>query len=140
MEKALDTESMLLVKEKGLGHEAAHLVALKNKGLRVVEIEARELDEQIRLTKEAIEQGVDVVFQATLRRGHLIGHADFLLKTNKKSPSDSWVYEISDTKLSHHTKTKFLVQLCFYSDLLADITGELPENIHVELGNGTCST
>ncbi len=140
MEKAVDTESMLLVKEKGLEHEAAHLVALKNKGLHIVEIQAEELDEKVRLTTQAILEGVDVVFQATLRRGHLIGHADFLLKTNKKSSSGSWVYEVSDTKLSHHTKTKFLVQLCFYCDLLADITGELPENIHVELGNGTCST
>jgi predicted RecB family nuclease len=140
MEKAADTQSMLLVKAKGLEHEAAHLAALKSKGLHVVEIQANELDEQIRLTAEAIKSGADVVFQASLRRGNLIGHADFLLKTNKKSTLGLWVYEVSDTKLSHHTKTKFLVQLCFYSDLLADITGELPENIHVEQGNGTCST
>ena len=67
-----------------------------------------------------------MVFQATLRRGAYIWHADFLVRTPHKSQSGQWVYDVVDTKLSHHTKTKFLVQLCFYSDLLADITGQLP--------------
>lgn len=140
MERADETESMKLVMKKGLEHEAAHLQTLKDQGLNVVEITTKELDEQVRLTTEAIENGADVVFQATLRRGAYIGHADFLVRTPHKSPSGQWVYDVVDTKLSHHTKTKFLVQLCFYSDLLADITGQLPEHIHVELGNGQRDT
>ena len=140
MERADETESMKLVMKKGLEHEASHLQTLKDQGLNVVEITTKELDEQVRLTTQAIENGADVVFQATLRRGAYIGHADFLVRTPLKSPSGKWVYDVVDTKLSHHTKTKFLVQLCFYSDLLADITGQLPEHIHVELGNGQRDT
>ncbi|BET27614.1 uncharacterized protein EV673_1715 [Limnobacter thiooxidans] len=140
MEKADETDSMRLIMDKGLEHEAAHLQTLKDQGLHVVEIKTKELDEQVRQTTQAIEEGADVVFQATLRRGAYIGHADFLMRTPHKSPSGQWVYDVVDTKLSHHTKTKFLVQLCFYSDLLADITGQLPEHIHVELGNGQRST
>jgi predicted RecB family nuclease len=136
MEKTAETESMRLIMDKGLEHEAAHLKALQEQGLNVVVIQAEDLAEKIRLTREAIHSGADVVFQATLRRGTYIGHADFLLRTNKQSPTGHWVYEVADTKLSHHTKTKFLVQLCFYSDLLSDITGQLPEYIHVELGTG----
>ncbi|WP_138518824.1 TM0106 family RecB-like putative nuclease [Limnobacter alexandrii] len=135
MEKTAETESMRLIMDKGLEHEAAHLKALQEQGLNVAVIQAEDLAEKVRLTREAIHSGADVVFQATLRRDTYIGHADFLLRTNKKSPTGHWVYEVADTKLSHHTKTKFLVQLCFYSDLLSDITGQLPEQIHVELGN-----
>jgi predicted RecB family nuclease len=140
MDKAAETESMRLVMDKGLEHEAAHLAALKDRGLNVVEIQADDLAEKIKLTTKAIQNGADVVFQATLCRGVYIGHADFLIRTEQKGPNGLWVYEVVDTKLSHHTKTKFLVQLCFYSDLLADITGQLPEHIHVELGNGKRDT
>lgn len=140
MVKALDSESMLLVQEKGFEHEAAYLESLRRLGLTILEVQASELDEKVQKTTEAVLAGVDVIFQATLRRQNWIGHADFLIRTNKKSTKGLWIYEVVDTKLSHRAKTKFLVQLCFYSDLLSDITGALPESIHVELGSGRRSS
>ncbi len=62
--------------------------------------------------------GVDVVYQATLMDGCLIGFADFLMKVPRPSALGDYGYEVSDTKLSRTPKAKFLVQLAFYSRLL----------------------
>ncbi|MGH2591208.1 MAG: TM0106 family RecB-like putative nuclease, partial [Actinomycetota bacterium] len=52
-------------------------------------------------------------------------------------PSDlgKWSYEVADTKLARRAKPYFILQLCFYSELLHAVQGgEPPERIHVILG------
>ena len=60
--------------------------------------------------------------------------SDFLVRVNTPSALGSWSYEVVETKLARSTKATALVQLCFYSDLLARIQGVEPQWMHVVLG------
>ena len=137
MKKTDDDEQSKLLQVKGDIHENDFFAKLQKKYASCVEIDKSLTAEQrITSTKQAIKAGAEVIFQASLRRGNLIGHSDFLLKLDEKAPNGQWLYEVADTKLARSTKAKFILQLCFYSDLLSDITGQLPQHMHVELGNG----
>lgn len=136
MEKAEDDAQSKLVQTKGFEHEATFFAKLQESH-DCVEIDTKQsLEKRIEATRLAIEAGAEVIFQGTLSRGNLIGHSDFLLRLNTKSSTGKWLYEVADTKLAKSTKAKFILQLCFYSDLLSDITGQLPHHMHVELGTG----
>ncbi|NMF91054.1 TM0106 family RecB-like putative nuclease [Aromatoleum petrolei] len=136
MEKAEDDEQALLIQGKGYEHEERFFATLKEGASSCVEIDSDwSLERKLEATRAAILDGAQVIYQATLKRGNLMGHADFLVRSGRGS-GGQWLYEVADTKLARSTKAKFLLQLCFYSDLLSDITGELPLHMHVELGNG----
>ena len=136
MEKAEDDEQSKLIQDKGYEHEERFFGSLKAGGASCVEIDPTwSLEMKLEATRAAILDGAEVIYQATLKRGNLMGHADFLVRSGRGSRGQ-WLYEVADTKLARSTKAKFLLQLCFYSDLLSDITGELPHHMHVELGNG----
>lgn len=136
MEKAEDDDQAKLIQDKGYEHEERFFATLKEGAGTCVEIDTDwPLERKLEATRAAILDGAEVVYQATLKRGNLMGHADFLVRSGRDSRGQ-WLYEVADTKLARSTKAKFLLQLCFYSDLLSDITGELPHHMHVELGNG----
>lgn len=136
MAKAEDDEQALLVQGKGFEHEEKFFATLKERAGSWIQIDADwPLKQQLEATRAAILDGAEVIYQATLQRGNLIGHADFLVRSGHGSQGQ-WLYEVADTKLARSTKAKFLLQLCFYSDLLSDVTGELPHHMHVELGSG----
>ncbi len=90
--------------------------------------------EQVRLTREAIERGDDVIYQAAFFDGTWRGHADFLLRVPGHSALGDYHYEVADTKLARATKAGALLQLCTYVDLLEQIQGIQGESIHVALG------
>ena len=107
----------------------------------VVEIDTNgSNEEKIAHALAAIRNHAEVIYQATLSRGNLIGHADFLIRVGEPDDSGQYQYEVVDTKLARTSKAKFILQLCFYSDLLSDVTGKLPVHMHVELGNGKRDT
>lgn len=136
MEKAKDDDQAKLIQGKGYEHEERFFATLKEGAGSYVAIGTDwPLKKKLEATRTAILDGADVVYQATLKRGNLIGHADFLVRSGHGSGGQR-LYEVADTKLARSTKAKFLLQLCFYSDLLSDITGEQPHLMHVELGNG----
>ena len=140
MEKTPDDEQAKLVQTKGYEHEHAYLRKLRISGARIVEIPNDSSPEKLQAvaaTITAIRDGAEVIYQAALLRGNLMGHADFLVRTGDPDAEGCYAYEVVDTKLARTTKGKFILQLCFYSDLLRDITGKLPGQMHVELGNGT---
>ena len=64
------------------------------------------------------------------------GRADFLIRVDKPSELGAFSYEVVETKLARSTKARAIIQLCFYSDLLARIQGVVPDNMHVVLGGG----
>ena len=141
MEKAADDEQSKLLQTKGYEHEAEFFARLQARHAQYVEINtALSLDQRIAATKQAIQDGAEVIYQGSLQRDNLIGHADFLLRADAKGPDGRWLYEVADTKLARTTKAKFILQLCFYSDLLSDLTGQLPHHMHVELGSGKRET
>ena len=137
--KAEDDEQAKLLQDKGHAHEAAFVKQLTDSGKGLVNIAqvGDALQLRIRATEQAMRDGVDVVYQAALRDGHLIGHADFLQRVERPSALGSYSYEVFDTKLSRTTRAKHIVQLGFYSDLLAKAQGAPPLMMHVVLGDGT---
>jgi predicted RecB family nuclease len=129
-----------LIARKGDEHEAAYLQSLKDEGRQVVEIAMPDrtteaLHEAAAATEEAMRDGAEVIYQGTFYRGGLRGHADFLFRVDRASELGSWSYEVADTKLARRAKPYFVLQLCFYSELLHAVQGgEPPERIHVILG------
>jgi uncharacterized protein len=86
-------------------------------------------------TLKAMREGYEIIFQATLTDQNLIGHADFLRKVPRASALGDWSYEVLDTKLARSEKAKFIIQLGFYSALVAKAQGIAPLQMHVILGD-----
>jgi uncharacterized protein len=60
-----------------------------------------------------------------------VGNADILLKVEGESRFGNWSYEVQDTKLSQNTRAATVLQLCVYTELLAEIQGAVPRLMHV---------
>lgn len=133
-------ESQQLIADKGDAHERRHLADQHTQGRQVVDIAAGggSISDRVQATLAAMRTGVEVIYQATLRDGCWVGHADFLRRVDGAASSlGPWSYEVADTKLARSPKAKFLVQLAFYSDLVAKAQGVAPRQMHVVLGDGT---
>ncbi|MFZ5483844.1 MAG: TM0106 family RecB-like putative nuclease [Pseudomonadota bacterium] len=136
--RAGDSEEAALVQAHGFAHEARYLATLKASGRQVTEIQSgpRELDRAVAETQAAMQRGDEVIYQAALHGDVFAGHADFLIRVPGDSALGPWHYEVADTKLARAPKAKFLIQLSFYADLLADIQGRFPERVHLHFGDG----
>lgn len=128
-----------LIQEKGFKHETAYLNTLKKNGLKIADLSKAggTLEEKVRATLEAMRSGVDIVYQAALLSENRVGYADFLRRVDTPSTLGAHSYEVVDTKLARSEKAKFILQLCFYSDLLTDAQGVEPRGMHLVLGDGT---
>jgi uncharacterized protein len=131
-----------LLSAKGDEHERAFLEGLRADGLEVVDISEPEdrsadaLAATAEATAEAMRAGADAIYQATFFQPPFRGHADFLFKVDRSSDLGAWGYEVADAKLARRAKPYFLIQLCFYSELLERVQGGgPPELIHVILGD-----
>ncbi|MBA3779864.1 MAG: hypothetical protein H0X16_11325, partial [Chloroflexi bacterium] len=138
------------IRQRGFEHEQRFLDGLKAEGRQVTEISpdasadapdgSREshgdqLRRQARETREAINRGDDVIYQAAFFDGRWRGHADFLLRRNDKaSLLGPYSYEIADTKLAHKTKASAILQICSYIEQLTQIQGVEPDEMLVALG------
>jgi predicted RecB family nuclease len=133
--KSGEDAQLRLVREKGFEHEKVWLDAQKQKGISIAEIpEQAPLHERVRATREAMNSGVDIIYQAALISGNWHGYADFLRRTEVpgvKRPR----YEVLDTKLSRTAKPEHISQLCIYTDLLAQAQGFTPNFMHLVLGD-----
>ena len=68
--------------------------------------------------------GAEVIYQGVLFDGvRWRGHSDFLHRVERPSVLGSFSYEVADTKLARRVKPYFLLQLCFYSELVEAIQG-----------------
>lgn len=128
-----------LVARKGDEHEQAYLDQLRADGREVVEIGAEPGLEGTRLgaqqTVEAMRAGAEVIYQGVLFDGvRWRGHSDFLQRVESPSALGDFSYEVADTKLARRVKPYFLLQLCFYSELVETIQGLASERMHVVLG------
>ena len=119
-----------LLIELGNRHEQAYTDFLRESGkdlLELPEFGAENFQKAI----QAMREGREVIAQAWLQNGQWRGRSDFLLKVDRPSNLGNWSYEVADTKLSQTTKTTAILQLCLYSEILAEIQGSVPEFIHV---------
>ena len=120
------------IKARGIEHEAAYVRYLKTDGNKtVLEIAFEDPDAKDK-TRTAMHQGVDVIVQGSLGNDTYGGRPDFLLKKAYTSPTlGDWSYEAADTKLTRTTKAGTMLQLCVYSDLISEIQGAQPKEMHV---------
>jgi predicted RecB family nuclease len=126
-----------LLKEKGNAHELQYLEELKRQGHSVREIaRVASLDEMAELTRAAMRDGVDVIYQGALVELPWHGYSDFLLRVEKPSALGAWSYEVADTKLARTASPKHVLQLCLYSQMVAREQTLMPTNAHVVLGDG----
>jgi uncharacterized protein len=134
-----DDDQAKLIQAKGYSHEADFLTTLKGRHASVIDIAALggHLGQKIDHTLTAMRERYEIIFQATLTDQNLIGHADFLRKVPRPSTLGDWSYEVLDTKLARSAKAKFIVQLGFYSTLVAKAQGLVPLQMHVILGDRT---
>ena len=65
---------------------------------------------------------------------HWWGDADFLIKCDTPSSLGDFSYEVLDTKLTRTAEPKHIIQLCIYSELLTDLQGLRPADMHLFLG------
>ncbi|WP_153039488.1 TM0106 family RecB-like putative nuclease, partial [Sphingobium yanoikuyae] len=134
-----DGAEALLLQKQGDEHELAFLETLKADGRTIVEIpkDGIPLEESVRLTLEAMKIGPDVIFQGALLGGAWGGYSDFLERVERPSNLGAWSYEVVDTKLKRKPDPKHVLQLCLYSDLIAEVQGIAPEAAHLQLGDGS---
>src|SRR5690606_23778580 len=120
-----------ILRERGIEHENAYLAYLKAEGREVVTIAADDSRGSRTRTIAAMRAGADVIYQAPLGNERWYGRADFLVKTAVPSALGDWSYEVVDAKLATETRAGTILQLCVYSELLADVQGVWPENAWV---------
>jgi predicted RecB family nuclease len=142
MQKTASGEDAVLIQNKGLAHEKAYLKHLQEQHNTVVDIiervgEKASTATKVEATLKAMQEGADIIYQATFMEGNLLGHADFLRRVPRPSNLGDYSYEVIDTKLSGKERAKFIIQLIFYSKLLANIQGVYPRAMYVMLGNNT---
>lgn len=117
-----------MLKERGIAHEDAYAAHLGAEGHTVVEV-GREAPAGRVL--ELMEAGTDVILQAPLADGLFSGFADFLIKVPGTSNLGDFRYEVIDTKLSLKTRAGTILQLCMYTEAVAELQGAEPELMHV---------
>jgi uncharacterized protein len=129
-----------LLGEKGAEHERAWLERFRADGRQIVSIDSagRERDwlADAERTAAAMRAGAEVIYQGVLVEGHWRGISDFLVRVTRPSDLGAWSYEAWDTKLARRSKPYFVLQLCFYTEQIARIQGEIPEEMVIVLGTG----
>jgi len=129
-EPSWDNPHARVLQQRGLEHEKAYIDRLRAKGLSVVDLS----NEPEAATWAAMESGAQVIVQASLAGGPWRGRADVLLRFEQPENSSrlgNWSYEAVDCKLSRETKAETVLQLCLYSQFLAELQGLEPEFFHV---------
>jgi len=132
-------EKSLLIQAKGFQREKAFLQNLQKTGLEIADLTEPHgpEEEKAAQTQRAMEAGADIIYKAALHSGPFIGEADFLRRVDRSTKFGDYGYEVLDTKLASLPKSKFIVQICFYSDLLSEAQGAQPGMMHLVLGDGT---
>lgn len=126
--------------KKGYVHEDALEAEFRARGLEVVKIEGGSNVEKESATIAALKSGADVVAQGRLSLAPFAGYSDFLVRVAGNSALGDFHYEVWDAKLSSKVKPMYLVQLCCYAEMLANIQGFKPALVTVALGSGKQET
>ncbi len=127
------------LEERGLEHEKQILERIRARGWIVEDQRTDERDRrrEADATTAAMRRGADVIYQGTLLVDDRLGLPDFLIRadllgsTNEPRPR----YEVIDAKLARTAKARAVLQTTFYSELLSDVQGHMPEYMHLALGS-----
>src|SRR3970040_73911 len=122
-----------LLRERGAEHEAAYLAHLREtQGIEVVTLLGDDAERDgVQRTLAAMRGRAALIYQAPLGNARWYGRADYLCRTDAPSALGDWSYEVIDAKLATETRAGTILQLCVYSELVADLQGAWPEYAHV---------
>jgi uncharacterized protein len=127
--------AIAVLEERGFRHEAAYLAYLKGRNYDVLADEdGLDGDARLQRTIHAMKSHAGAIAQADLadlNGGRWRGRADILLRVDKPSDLGNWSYEVVDTKLARETRGGTILQLCLYSDMVAQIQAVMPDRMHV---------
>jgi uncharacterized protein len=129
-----DNPHARVLQQRGLEHEKAYIDSLRAVGLSVVDLSNEPEATAIAATAAAMESGAQAIVQASLADGLWRGRADVLLRVEQPATParfGPWSYEAVDCKLARETKAETVLQLCLYSQLIAELQGLEPEYFHV---------
>lgn len=126
-------DELQLYADAGITHESKFVKQLKDDGQDLCWVQGDNRDAVAVMTRNAISEGREIIFQAYLSLPPFAGYADFLARVSTAPIR----YEVWDTKLAKTPKPYYLIQLCCYAEMLEAIQGKRPESVEVILGNGT---
>lgn len=114
-----EPEEKRLIAQTGDLHERTVLTEFKASVPGLVEISKENEASAREQTLMAAGAGAPIIYQAYLEREEFAGYADFLIRDSKGA------YQVWDTKLARSPKPYYAIQLCCYSEMLAE-TFHLP--------------
>jgi predicted RecB family nuclease len=120
-----------VLRERGLDHEQRYADELRAQRLETVDLAEYQGHSGVEPTLEAMQRGVAVILQGSLRDGRWFGRPDVLRRVEVPGTFGAWSYEVLDTKLALETRGGTVVQLVLYCQLLAVAQGRLPDRFHV---------
>lgn len=121
-----------ILAERGIAHEAAYLEHLRDvKGIEVAAIPEGSDSQSLDRTRAAMQQGAALIYQGVLGNEHWYGRTDFLRRIDTPSELGDWSYEVIDAKLATETRAGTILQLCVYSELVAELQGAWPTHAYV---------
>ena len=133
-----EDSTMKLLAQRGDEHEVRFLKKLKSQYSDLIEINKNQsFSQAIADTKKALSSGASIIFQGALSKDKARGFTDFLVRVEKPSKLGAFSYEVWDTKLARTPKPEYMIQLSCYSEMLADIQGNTPENFSIVLGDNS---
>ena len=119
----------LILRERGMAHEAKYLSHLRaTEDIVAATVGEGAGSEQ---TLAAMRDGAPLIYQAPLGNDRWHGRADFLRRIEAPSRLGAWSYEVIDAKLATRTKAGTVLQLCVYSELVAELQGQWPQRAYV---------
>ena len=138
-------ELMARAAELGIAHEETELEALEDAlgtGAPggVVSIEqpsTKSRDELVaaaELTRRAMADGAEVVYQGAFFDGQFHGLADFIVRVEDEH---GLRYEPADTKLARHARVEAMLQLASYGFQIEQLGFPAPREVHLWLGDGS---
>ena len=133
-EPSWENPHLVVLQQRGLEHERSYIDGLRAKGLSLVDLSNEPEETASEATRAAMKSGAQAIVQASFASGDWRGRADVLLRVEqleKPSRLGNWSYEVVDCKLARETKAETILQLCLYSELVAELQGVEPEFFHV---------
>jgi predicted RecB family nuclease len=135
-----------LLADKGVEHERAVLERYRAGGSSVFEVPERRIDQHesfadwVERVGNPLADGHDVVFQMPFVHDGIRGIADFVVKVVDEI-TGAITYEPVDAKLARDAaKPGHVLQLCFYAEAIAALTGSWPQHMRIALGSGAVET
>ncbi|HET9230645.1 MAG TPA: TM0106 family RecB-like putative nuclease [Vitreimonas sp.] len=119
------------LRERGRRHERAYVEYCARDGVRVADLTDLPRHDALAATRAAMQSGADVIVQGALSNGSWRGYPDVLRRVARPGRYGGWSYEVLDTKLSREAKAGAVLQIAFYSALLAFEQQAPPEHMYI---------